>query len=159
MRISAFCDFGALWCDVFVDLFRDVSHETIGFGTLFGRGLSEMLRKPKVWCETSLKSQKTLRDIHSRVSPTPDETWPRKVVSRLRETLVLGFGTMSELQPGPIDALVPNRRTPPTQTHAHAHANPCTRAQGRQISSNSIYPNSRSTAIGRLLLVYRLLLC
>ena len=42
----------------FFDFSKDVSHEMIGFGTIFGRGLSEMLPKPIVSRETSLKKSK-----------------------------------------------------------------------------------------------------
>ena len=78
--------------------------------------------------------------MQSLVSPTPDDTLPRKVVSGVRETLILLWKLKPGLWRGPDQP----RRSP--GTHAHT--------EGRRNSPNFIYRNSRSTAIPRLLLVY-----
>ena len=106
----------------FFDFLKDVSHQRIGFGIVFGRDLSEKASKAyRFACDVLEEVKKTLRDIQSRVSPTPDETWPRKVVSRLRETVVSIWGAMAGPEPDP--------------------ASPEPR-----LGVDSIYSNSRSTA-------------
>ena len=127
MRISAFCDVGELRCNVCLYFLRDVSYETIGFGirnTVLGRAcqkcfenLRDRFRRP--W--KSQQTKKMLRDIQSLVSPTPGETLPQKVVSRLRETVVSIWGDMAGPEPDPASP----------EPH---------------LGLDSIYSNSRSTA-------------
>ena len=126
----------------FSDFFRDVSHEMIGFGTIFGRGLVRNASKTYrfAW-DVPQKVKKSLRDIQILVSPTRDTTLRRKGLSRLSERLILLRKLKPRLWRGPDQP----RRSPGANA----------RVEGRQISPNSIYPNSRSTAIGRLLLVFK----
>ena len=86
------------------------------------------------------KVKKTLRGIEILVSPTRDNTLRWKVLSRLRKILILLWKLKPGLWRGPDEP----KRSPDANA----------RMEGRQISPNSIYPNSRSTAIGRLLLVW-----
>ena len=58
----------------------------------------EMLSKPMVSRETSLKKSKKMScDIQILVWPTRDDTWLRKVVSRLRETTIFALSHLGQL--------------------------------------------------------------